>query len=92
VNRVVRVVRGADQELRIECVISSVNNIALTKRIHVMDDQSLVNITPRYAEIARFISNDYLPTKLSPLSRPVKLLIDPPVETEGLVTNNSLKS
>jgi hypothetical protein len=80
-------VRDADQELRIERSTSSVNDVFLFERIHVMYEQLSMDIVTRYSEIARIISNDDVSANTAPLSRRVELLIDPPIETESGLTN-----
>jgi len=86
-NRVVCDVRGADQEFGIECVISSMDNIALGKRIHVMNYQTSMDIITFDTQITPFVSNDYFLTKLPPLPGRIKLLIDPSVEPKCFATN-----
>jgi hypothetical protein len=89
VNRIVRIVRGADQKLEIERVSSSMSDVLFSERIHVMDDQLVVNIVTIHAEIARLISKDCFLAKLAPFTRRVELLVDPTIESERLGGNIS---
>jgi hypothetical protein len=64
-----------DKELRIERLISPVNDVVDRERIHVMDDRSSRDLEAGHSEIASFVSYDDMVTKVSPLSRSVELLI-----------------
>jgi hypothetical protein len=87
VNGVVGIVGCADQELEIERMLSSVDDVLFDKRIHVMNDELCVNIVTIHTEIACLISKNCFLAKLSPFARRVEPLIDPSVETERLTTD-----
>lgn len=57
-----------------------------------MDQDIAVNIVTFHSEIAPVVSNYDLLTKASPLGRAIKLLIDPSVKPEGLLSNFSSQS
>lgn len=73
-------------------MIGSMNDVRLPKRIHVMNDQTNMNLVTDHSKIARIVSDNDVSTKLTPLSRLIELLIDPSVEAEGLMTDFALQS
>ncbi len=86
-NCVVRVVRGANQVLGIESHASAVLDIPLCDRIHVMNDESRVDLMTLDAEITTFISYDDISTKSAPSLGRIKPLVNPAVESERVATD-----
>jgi hypothetical protein len=72
-------------------MFGSVHDVYLTKGIHVMNNQTNVDVIAFYAKIAPLVSNNDSLPKLPPLSRSVELLIDPTIETERLMTDFALQ-
>lgn len=89
---VVGVVRCADQEFGIQSIAGSVDNIAFSQWIHVMDDWSAVNFTTLDTQVASQVSRNDVATKTSPLRRCIEPLIDPSIEPEGFTTDLTLQS
>lgn len=91
-NCVVRVVRGRDKELRIQRIPGSVDDVVLNERIQMMDDDSTMNIKTMNAEIATFVPCDDVVAETTPLWRLIKLLVDPPIESERRATDLASQS
>src|SRR4051794_37038916 len=58
------------------------HQVRFAERIQVMDDQPAVDVVTLDPEVAAQISSDHVAPKKAPLSRGVKTLINPTVETE----------
>jgi hypothetical protein len=84
--------RRTNQVAEIKSHACPVLNIPLSKRIHVMNDQSRVDLMTLETEITTIISNYCLLTQGTPLSRCIKFLINPSIESEGLATHLSSES
>lgn len=54
-----------------------------------MDDGSTRDVVAFNAKVATVVSSDDVVTNMLPLSGGVELLVDPSVETESAVTNNT---
>src|SRR6478736_6847689 len=80
---VVRVYRRRDQKFRINDPIFAMNNIVRSHRIDVMNQNNVMYFIAWYAEITAFISDDDMFSNASPCSRPVKLLVDPPIKPKS---------
>lgn len=64
-------------------------DVTYTHRIHVMNDDTVVNLIPINTQVTTIVTGDDVVTNLSPLSRRVELLVDPTIETESRFTNLS---
>lgn len=88
-NRVVGTNRRGDKELRIDKRQIPLQNIDLRDWVHVMDDDSTVDLIALDAQITAIVSDNNLVSSLSPLSRAVKALIDPSIEPKGGCSYNT---
>jgi hypothetical protein len=82
----------ANQILKIECHGRPVLEISLRNRIHVMHDQTRVNLSSGDTQITTLISNDGVSAKMTPLSRCIELLVDPTIVSERLAADLPLDS
>lgn len=80
---IVGVVRRGDQKLWIEYVVVAVNNVVCRHRVHVMDDDLVIDLIPFDAEVHTEISGDHIVTSLLPLSRSVESLVQVTIEPES---------
>lgn len=80
---IVGVVRRGDQELGIEYVIVAVNDVVGRHRVHVMDDDLVIDLIAFDAEVHTEISGDHIVTSLLPLSRSVESLVQITIEPES---------
>jgi len=82
---------GRYQEFRIDDPVFTVENIVTSDGIHVVNQDLRVDLIARNTEITTLISEDNLVPGLSPLRRPIKSLIDPPIEAERACSDDSAK-
>jgi hypothetical protein len=66
------------------------HDIILNQGIHMMHDQTSVDVVALYTKVARIVPENYPPAQISPLTRCIELLVDPPIETKRLTTNYAL--
>ena len=59
-------------------------------RIHVMYDQTRIDLTTGDPQITTLVANDGITTETTPFSRCVETLIDPAVVTERLTADLSI--
>lgn len=91
-NGVVCVVRHADEKLGIDDGTVTLDEICQSHRIHVMDDDLVVNVVAFDPEIAPVVSSDHEVADLLPLTGSIELLIDPTVGTERRLRDSSTES
>lgn len=78
---------SGDKELGVDDHLFARYEIRLGQRVHVVNQQTMVNIVTRDPEVTALIArNDFAASEL-PLSRPVERLIHPPVKTKGLLSD-----
>lgn len=82
---------SCDQELWIEDVVIGMDDVVSHHWVHVVNVETIVNLIALYTQVTAFVSDDNEVTNLLPLPRPVELLVDPSVETEGLSTDVATK-
>jgi hypothetical protein len=82
VNGVVRAMGGSDEKIRIQKRILTSDYVVDNDWIHVMYQESVVDLIPFYTQIAAVITHDDVISKLFPLSRSVETLIQPTIEAE----------
>src|SRR3954452_5004812 len=87
VNRVVRPMRGGNQELGVKNPRFASDQIIGGNRVHVMNQQLSIDLVTRYAEITCLASEYDVVTSLFPFTRPVESLVQPPGKAEGSRTN-----
>jgi hypothetical protein len=87
VDCIVRHLAGSDQILRIYDRLGTVDKILHSKRIHVMNQQSSMNLVTFDAQIATHVTKDHFLARTTPCARLVKLLIQISVETERLLSD-----
>jgi hypothetical protein len=88
VDSVVGSVGSRDQEFWVYDVGITLSNIVDRDRIHVMDQQPILNLSTFYSQITTKIPRYGVSSSRLPLARVVELLIDPSVESERRPTNN----
>jgi hypothetical protein len=82
---------SGDQELGINDVLFARYKIQFTQWIHVVNQETAMNIIARHTKITTIIANnDFIASKL-PLPRSVELLIHPPIEAKGLLSYKPLQ-
>ena len=85
-NRVVCIVSHADQVLGVEDVgIELSLEVLRPNRVHVMNENLVVDIVTWDPEVACVVSKDDLLPCLAPLGGVVEGLVQVPFETEGLI-------
>lgn len=89
VNCVVRSMGRCDEELRVENATVAVSDVLNLHWIHVMNDGTTRYVVAVDAEVASVVSCNHVVANLLPLARGVELLVDPSVETESAITNNT---
>lgn len=67
-------------------------NIIRNHRIHVMDENLVMNLVAFNTEITRHVSNNDTMTKLSPFLRPIELLVHVPVKPKRAPTHLTVKT
>jgi hypothetical protein len=82
VDGVMGVVRCSDEILGVDDAFVTVYDLCDSHRIHVMDDDLVVNVEAFDPEVASIVPNDYVVANVLPLSRPVEPLIDPTIKPE----------
>jgi hypothetical protein len=73
---------GADQELRVNDLIATADNVFDTHRVHMMNDDPVEDVETLDPEITAQVSSDNVVADKPPLSRPVELLIHPAIVAE----------
>src|SRR4051794_8575662 len=86
-NCIVGKMRGTDQELRINYQSLTTHQVQLRQWIHVMHQQTMVDLMTGNAQITALVTCDDGFSSQLPLSGPIELLIHPPIETEGLLAH-----
>jgi hypothetical protein len=81
--------RGANQVVEIQRHACAVLDVLLSERIHVMYDQSRMDLIPFDAEITTSVSQYGLTSYLPPSFGGIESLIDPSIESESLATDLS---
>lgn len=89
---IVRAVFRADEVLRVERVVRPMSDVIFCKWIHVMYDQTVMNLVSRDSKIATFVSQDDGSASILPRTRRVEALIHPSVETEGRLADFTSQS
>lgn len=89
---VVGSVRCRNQEFGIQDIGITVFDFVSCHRIHVMDDDLIVDLMTINAQIQAKISGDNFISNESPLSRCVKALVDVSVEAERGCANTSVET
>ena len=82
---------SGDQEFGIDDAFLSRHKVQLSHRVHVMNQETMINIIARHTKITTMIANDGFIACELPLPGSVELLIHPPIETEGLLSYVPLK-
>lgn len=92
VNSVVGLVRCGNKELRIDDVLTTVNNLVNTHWIHVVNNGTTVDLVTLDTEITSFVPKEDGVTNMPPLPRAIEPLIDPTIEPERRLPNCSSES
>lgn len=68
-------------------MVDTMNNIFGRHRIHVMDDESVVDLVPLNPKVAPHVSRYDLVAELTPLAGRVEPLVEITIEPEGRSTD-----
>lgn len=90
VDGLVGSVRCGNEILWIQKKIASAANVPWRNWVHVVDDDSVKNISTWNSKIAAVISGDDQITNSPPLRRAVEKLIHVSVKSKGFFSNNTL--
>jgi len=82
-DRVVCTDRCGDEEFRIDKRWIPLENIDLCDWVHVVNDDSTMDLIALDTQIAAIVSDNNRIPNTDPLSRAVKALIDPSIEPKG---------
>ena len=82
-NGVMRLVCYANQVVKIQSTSRSVQDVLFVDRVHVVHDNSIMNLMSFDSEITTFISRYDVVTKATPFTGCIELLIDPTITAEG---------
>lgn len=86
-NRVVSSMTRKNQELEIGGIGCPMDNVFFDQRIHMVNYWSIKNRMFRHTEVAARITGKDVTPNMPPFPRSVKLLVDPPVETESFTAD-----
>lgn len=92
VNGIVGLVRGGNKELGIKDVLTTVNNLVNTHRIHVVNNGTTVDLVTLDAEITSFVPKEDGVSNMPPLPRAIEPLINPTIEPERRFSDFSSES
>lgn len=92
VDRIVCIMRRADEKLRVKDVFLAMLDVIRRHRIHMMDDDPIIDLITRNPEVQTLVSSDNMVTKVSPLSRSVKSLIEVSIVAECRLPDLSPKA
>ena len=81
-NGVVGLMTCGDQELWVENVVVSVDDVGWRHGVHVVDEKLGPNLITFHCQVATEVSSDDVMTNVAPELGPVEILVDPPVVTE----------
>lgn len=83
VDGVVGGVPYTDQVLKTQSKFTALDDVSRNKRVHVVDNNLVVNLVTFYTQIATKVTRDGVPSKTTPGHRGVEILVDPSFEAEG---------
>ncbi len=72
-------------------MLFTIDNVFYSHRIHVVNQDTIVNLVTFYSKITTVISSNNVVSKLFPLSRCVKSLIDVAIKPKSSFPNLSSK-
>src|SRR5690606_26512569 len=82
---------GCDEILGVENVGITVYEVFDGHRIHVMNDDSIVDLVVFCAEVTSEVASDDFLSHLSPLHRPIERLVEIALVSEGLCSDRASK-
>jgi len=91
-NGVVGVVCRCDQELGIEDAHVSLENVFGSNWIHVMNDNSFMNLVSFNSKITTKISSDYIAANVTPFFGNIERLVKPTIASKCNIANAATKS
>lgn len=86
-----RIMRRADQKLRIGQIFGRLSDVANFNRIHVVDVNSLMNIVSIASQITAEISGNHMILDFSPLTGVVEFLIQITLKSKRLLAHLSIQ-
>lgn len=86
-----RIMRRADQKLRIGQIFGRLSDVANFNRIHVVDVNSLMNIVSIASQITAEISDNHIILDFSPLTGVVEFLIQITLKSKRLLAHLSIQ-
>lgn len=81
-NGVVGLVCCRDEKLDVEDLWVTAIDVGKRDRVHVMNIRAIMNLVSLNTQITTIVSNEDVPTDMTPLGGSVEHLIHPPVEPE----------
>jgi hypothetical protein len=88
-DRIVSTNVGSDKKFGIDDRKITMKNIVLRDWIHMVDNDSTMDLIARNTEITPVISDNNRVSSMSPFSRAIKALIDPSIEPKGTCSYNT---
>lgn len=91
-DRIVCIMRSRNQKFRIQQEIAFLLDILKRYWIHVVNEDSPVNLITFDTEIAAIVSENYFVSNVLPLLGSVEYLIKISIEPKGILSNRSTQS